>query len=235
MHEKYIGPLPLADYINAADGFSLPLDSRLTEELARERYGRIMAQLSLDETRKRLDRLIIDETSGVLCKDEGMDQARRLINSFENGHRPDDRYKSAVLLKFDAEKFKQINETYGHPEGDRRIGLIGDYFKAKSRTEDGDLVWRNGGDEFVWLAVFDRREQEAIEVLAAIEARLMTSDDRDPDMPNLSWNHAFYITGDSLEDLMERADNKGASKIASRSQSKSAADNRRALMMTLSY
>jgi len=113
--------------------------------------------------------------------------------------------------------------------------LIGDYFKAKSRTEDGDLVWRNGGDEFVWLAVFDRREQEAIEVLAAIEARLMTSDDRDPDMPNLSWNHAFYITGDSLEDLMERADNKGASKIVSRSQSKSAADNRRALMMTLSY
>jgi diguanylate cyclase (GGDEF)-like protein len=196
----------------------------------------MISRLVLDDVRQKLDVLTIDATSGVYSKDAGTEQGRRMINRFNSGQRPDDKHKSAVLLKFDAEKFKQINETFGHPEGDRRIALIGSYLKSKARTEDGDLVWRNGGDEFVWLAVFDKRDQEAVEVLAGIEARLTDNDDdRHPDMPNLSWNHAFYLPGDALEDLMEKADNKGSAKAIARSQSKSAQENRQALMMALSY
>jgi diguanylate cyclase (GGDEF)-like protein len=236
MHEKYIGPLPLADYTNIADRFPLPLNSPITEELARESYGRRMAQLALQAAVRKLDQLIIDTTSGLLCKDEGRDQARRRIASFQDGSRPADKHKSAVLFSFDAEKFKSINETLGHQEGDRRLGLIGNYLKNKTRTDNGDIVWRNGGDEFNWLVIFDARSQTAAQVITGIENRLMAQDDdRHPDMPCLRWNHAIYQPGDTLEDLLSRSDSKGDSKPRVRSQSQSPMEYSQALGMALSY
>jgi diguanylate cyclase (GGDEF)-like protein len=236
MHEKYIGPLPLADYINVADRFSLPTNSLIVEELTREGYGRRMAQLALQEATRKLDKLIIDNTSGLLCKDEGMEQARSRIASFETGTRPADKYKGAILFSFDAEKFKLINETLGHQEGDRRLGLIGDYLKCKTRTDNGDIVWRNGGDEFIWLVIFDTRSQTAAQVITGIENRLMAEDDdRDPDMPCLRWNHAIYQPGDTLDYLLKRSDSKGASKLRVRSQSQSPMEYNQALEIALSY
>lgn len=58
--------------------------------------------------------------------------------------------KSAVLLTFDIDNFKQINDRYGHSFGDKIIkkcaGKIDEYF-----NENG-IVCRIGGDEFVALS-----------------------------------------------------------------------------------
>ena len=53
------------------------------------------------------------------------------------------------LLILDIDKFKQINDSHGHPVGDQVIVLLADLLRKNSREED--LIARFGGEEFVIL------------------------------------------------------------------------------------
>lgn len=55
----------------------------------------------------------------------------------------------ASLVYFDIDKFKQINDDYGHAEGDRALTIIASNMQSVSR--DSDVIARLGGDEFVIL------------------------------------------------------------------------------------
>lgn len=61
------------------------------------------------------------------------------------------------MLIIDIDKFKKINDTYGHPTGDRVIMRI--VQAIKSCTRSGDLVGRLGGDEFCVVLVGCAAEQ----------------------------------------------------------------------------
>lgn len=54
-----------------------------------------------------------------------------------------------ALLYMDLDKFKQINDTYGHELGDIVLAKIAKRVKASLRV--GDFVFRFGGDEFIML------------------------------------------------------------------------------------
>lgn len=52
-----------------------------------------------------------------------------------------------AVLMIDIDRFKQLNDTYGHPAGDvvlRRVGEL-----VRSRARGGDLPCRYGGEEFL--------------------------------------------------------------------------------------
>lgn len=57
--------------------------------------------------------------------------------------------KPAALFFFDLDLFKEINDHYGHAEGDR--ALIGFSKILKEAFRDSDVIGRLGGDEFVVL------------------------------------------------------------------------------------
>lgn len=57
--------------------------------------------------------------------------------------------KAVSLLFFDLDQFKQINDGYGHAEGDRVLVAFADLLKNTFRNSD--MVARLGGDEFVVL------------------------------------------------------------------------------------
>ncbi len=68
------------------------------------------------------------------------------------------------LIICDIDRFKNVNDTYGHPAGDEVIKSFAQLLKSKCRS--GDLVARYGGEEFVMLcadcgvaAAFERAEQ----------------------------------------------------------------------------
>ncbi|MEA2037146.1 MAG: GGDEF domain-containing protein [Nanoarchaeota archaeon] len=55
---------------------------------------------------------------------------------------------NAVILSFDIDFFKSINDTYGHPEGDRIIRKFADVLDSRAR--EYDLLARDGGEEFIF-------------------------------------------------------------------------------------
>lgn len=54
-----------------------------------------------------------------------------------------------ALLMFDIDRFKHVNDTYGHAAGDKVLNLLGN--QALRTCRSMDIVARMGGDEFVML------------------------------------------------------------------------------------
>ena len=56
-----------------------------------------------------------------------------------------------VLLFADLDKLKDINDNFGHPEGDRALRAVASVLKETFRASD--VIARLGGDEFIVLAI----------------------------------------------------------------------------------
>lgn len=54
-----------------------------------------------------------------------------------------------AFLILDIDKFKDVNDTYGHAAGDKVLQHVGEFLKSQFR--DDDIIGRIGGDEFVIL------------------------------------------------------------------------------------
>jgi two-component system cell cycle response regulator len=62
-----------------------------------------------------------------------------------------DQRKSIAVLIFDLDKFKSVNDTYGHGVGDEVLKGFSD--RLKTRMRGFDLLARTGGEEFVAVLV----------------------------------------------------------------------------------
>lgn len=58
---------------------------------------------------------------------------------------------SFAMLCLDLDRFKAVNDTLGHPTGDRLLVLVGERIRSLLRTED--VVGRLSGDEFAVLQI----------------------------------------------------------------------------------
>jgi diguanylate cyclase (GGDEF)-like protein len=72
----------------------------------------------------------------------------------------------AVIL-IDLDRFKEVNDTFGHASGDRLLVEVGKRLAECVRTED--LVARLGGDEFAVIAV----SRQAPDGFAALARRIV--------------------------------------------------------------
>jgi diguanylate cyclase (GGDEF)-like protein len=109
---------------------------------------------------------------------------------------------SVVLI--DLDKFKEVNDTMGHFEGDLVLARVGRLLEQKSRQSN--VVARYGGDEFIVLMPETGSEQA--QVLAERLRQWLASD------PMLNEHHitgsfgvaSFPMHGFSIEDLIRVAD-----------------------------
>jgi diguanylate cyclase (GGDEF)-like protein len=113
-----------------------------------------------------------------------------------------------ALLMIDVDRFKRINDTYGHQKGDEILKAVADCLRAGLRPYD--VCSRYGGDEFVVLlagcteAMALRRAAALSEALAAEPQAVC---DGEPLLMSLSIGAAvFPEDGDSYEELMAVAD-----------------------------
>lgn len=68
------------------------------------------------------------------------------IDAFLQTMRPGSRHAFLIL---DLDKFKTINDTYGHNVGDIILQRVGEFLRSQFR--DDDIIGRIGGDEFIVL------------------------------------------------------------------------------------
>jgi two-component system cell cycle response regulator len=118
------------------------------------------------------------------------------------------RRKGQGLLLFfaDVNHLKNINDTYGHREGDLALVRAADALERTFR--DSDILARLGGDEFAILALeASCQNQDAI--LRRLEGQLQKASAEEPRYKlSLSVGAARFDPkhGVSLEDLLARAD-----------------------------
>src|SRR5438552_13530115 len=109
---------------------------------------------------------------------------------------------SVVLI--DLDKFKEVNDTFGHLEGDLVLARVGRLLEQRCRQSN--VVARYGGDEFIILMPETGVEQAQI---LAERLRLWIAQD-----PALSEHHitgsfgvgSFPVHGFSMEDIVRVAD-----------------------------
>jgi diguanylate cyclase (GGDEF)-like protein len=107
---------------------------------------------------------LTDELTGLLNR-------RELQNLLQNEWLRAVRFRRAFSLGFaDIDRFKQVNDTYGHPIGDKILKHVANVMQATLRRLD--RVARFGGDEFAILMPETGRREAAIameRVRAALE------------------------------------------------------------------
>jgi len=109
------------------------------------------------------------------------------------------------LMICDLDRFKQVNDTYGHQSGDDVIKSLAALLKALCRP--GDLVARYGGEEFVVLcadcdnATATQRAEGVRRALAQIPQRRMGGR-----TATVSFGVTEIQPGDTPETMLRRAD-----------------------------
>ena len=110
------------------------------------------------------------------------------------------RRSGGVLVVFDVDDFKQINDRYGHLQGDVCLAEIADCIK-KAYARSG-YCYRTGGDEFcVLMENADREAQCAQEFVRQLEQRRKAVDF----LPTVSFGSAPFLGEDVLA-VKNRAD-----------------------------
>ncbi|WP_297853491.1 diguanylate cyclase [Meiothermus sp.] len=140
-----------------------PKDERGLEALAPLLTERLRLSLTLSEWRSKA---YTDPLTGLLNR-RGFDrQMQRLIRlAGEQG-------KPITLALLDIDRFKRVNDTYGHPVGDEVLKQLAELLRKASRADD--LAVRMGGEEF-GLVLFGADLEDAYGVLERIrsEVRLL--------------------------------------------------------------
>lgn len=149
-----------------------------------------------------LDRLIsVDPLTGINNRDHLSEYIQRKM---------DEHPERLCLVMFDINRFKRINDTYGHVEGDRALKLVTraltNAFRGPFRAS---FLSRYGGDEFI--AVLELQEDQAEKLLMRVreEVQKVHDEEKLPYNLTLSAGYAWYTREMRFpEDFVAVADKK---------------------------
>jgi diguanylate cyclase (GGDEF)-like protein/PAS domain S-box-containing protein len=134
--------------VRRADGEWLTVDSVMTNLLDEPDVGAIVLNSRDVTARRSLERELNhqafhDTLTGLANRALFLD---RLSHAMDRGDRSAD---PVGVLFLDLDDFKAINDSFGHPDGDRLLVAVAERIRAATRP--GDTVARFGGDEFAVL------------------------------------------------------------------------------------
>ena len=145
---------------------------QVNAELVKEMAERVVLESELADTKTNLadvrDDLLKsqaneEETRKFALQDALTGLPNRVLfeQSLENGLIQAKRHGWGLAVLFiDIDKFKNINDTYGHDMGDKVLIMVADRLKSTVREED--IISRWAGDEFVCLLFEVKQEADMI-------------------------------------------------------------------------
>ncbi|HVM72138.1 MAG TPA: GGDEF domain-containing protein [Anaerolineales bacterium] len=107
------------------------------------------------------------------------------------------------VILFDLDRFKNINDSYGHNTGDEVLRQVAYQLRQVIRTSDPFGRW--GGDEFLVLAT-NTDGQQAVELAQRMRENLENCDFGPAGKVTASFGISTYQNGDTPETLIRRAD-----------------------------
>ncbi len=141
-----------------------------------------MATFSTEQTARDLrKRALHDGLTGLLNRNAFLDLATEML-----AERPRNGRGGALVLA-DLDHFKSINDTHGHPAGDKALRAFASVCTDTVRSTD--LVGRYGGEEFILLLAGVSPEQ-AQRVVHDIRRNLRNADFPDFTLPTVSFGIA---------------------------------------------
>ncbi|OLP19749.1 hypothetical protein BST81_04235 [Leptolyngbya sp. 'hensonii'] len=100
-----------------------------------------------------------DALTGVANRQQATQAMNQLLRLAAHSQQP------VCLTVLDLDYFKQVNDQYGHIQGDRVLRQFGQFLKRKFRL--GDVVARWGGEEFV-LGLYGMTRSDGVERVAEV-------------------------------------------------------------------
>jgi len=130
--------------------------------------------------------------------------ADRLAQALAHAKRTE---RPLALLFLDLDRFKDVNDSFGHALGDALLQAVAE--RLQSSVREGDTVARQGGDEFlILLSDLERMEDiefVAIKILRAL-AKPFLIDGRELFMSGSIGASVYPVDGEDLETLLKHAD-----------------------------
>ncbi len=190
------------DYLVKQKTYPGQLISSVVHSIERKRLEtRLKSTLGeLAEANARLKRLTLrDSLTGALNRRAFLSFAEQAIARAE---RSDGRL---VLLYCDLDRFKEVNDAFGHSAGDEYLRAF--CRRLSSTLRRSDTIGRLGGDEFVIL-LEDADWDEALETVQRIRqaaSEPLILDDHEV-RPSVSIGIASYPSQRTVKDLIHHAD-----------------------------
>jgi len=188
-------------------------DFRAREQLRiaaqHERTGRLRVRIaeleresrSLQESLQEEQRLaMVDSLTGIANRAAYDDRVEHEFLRWQRQRAP------VSILAWDIDRFKQINDAYGHKAGDKVLRVIGQHLAQHVRGTD--FVARYGGEEFVMILVGTAGEQAKVAAdkiriaIAAIGFHFRNK----PVTVTASCGITTLRDGDTTETVFDRAD-----------------------------
>ena len=145
-------------------------------------------------------RISIDPLTTLNNRGQLTRYAAQKSNLFQEGRR-------TVVVMMDIDQFKEINDTYGHAEGDKALVLIAESLKKVVRsTNTPSFLGRYGGDEFI-LIVHPAAVEEVDRMIADIREEVARHET--PYVLSVSAGYDELLgEQDSVQNCIRRADKK---------------------------
>ena len=115
--------------------------------------------------------------------------------------------KRVAILYVDLDLFKNVNDSFGHPMGDRLLRLVAD--RLRSQVRGNHLAARLGGDEFALILTSDISPNEASDFSTRLIEMLSASYDIDGVEVVIGASVGIALSpsdGTTSEELMRNAD-----------------------------
>lgn len=147
----------------------------------------------------RVQRRLLD-----LSRKDGLTELNNRRTFFEMVEKARAHHSTGVLLMLDADRFKTINDTFGHLAGDRCLKSVA--YTLLRNVREGDILGRLGGEEFaIYL------KNAPLETASVIGERLtkpitFETDTRDGLSVTLSIGATPAPPGASIDTLIAQAD-----------------------------